>query len=80
MCVAIIMDTVTIMSHHHVYIPSMCVVRCLSEGTDVGGGDVIGTLGAVGCCISAVQYNTSDCTCLCLKNTKAQTLSCRKKL
>ena len=39
----------------------MCVVCCTSERTDVGGGDAVDTLEAVGCCISAVQYNTSDC-------------------
>ena len=54
-------------------LPSMCVVGCSSEGTDVGRGDAVGTLEPVGCCISAVQYNTSDCNCFCLKRTRAQT-------
>ena len=42
----------------------MCVVGCSSEGTDGCGGDAVDTLEAVSCCIPAVQYNTSDCTCL----------------
>ena len=48
----------------------MCVVGCSSKGTDIGA---VAILEAVGCCISAVQYNTSDCDCLCLKKTRAQT-------
>ena len=51
------MDTVTIMR----CLPSVCVAGCSSEGTDVGRGAAVDTLEAVGCCLSVVQYNMSDC-------------------